>query len=872
LRVDREHRPWTFTLAAIEPDEPLALALRVATKGVTRGELAKAIADEVAVSAEEAGAYVDQLIAQQVLEPALALGLCGTDLLDVLIAAAPAHDSASLSEARALLHRIDAEQIGGAQRLHRELADALPGSSLSERVCVNASLYKPGTACVGEGVASEVLGAARLLCAIGGTRSHRALERFRHAFMERYEGAGMPVLEVLDEELGIGFDAAPSAGVDAGPLLAELDFPLAVDDAVTWTERDSHLLRRVQEVTRKEERELALSDVDVSALSRPDERSLAGSFAAHVTLLAVSAAEIDAGRYQLFLSHVTMSRALGTFARFAEQDPRLHRAAKAYAAAEQRLRGDVTLADVVHVSDGRVGNICGRPRLRDAEIPILAGVGNNGAEQLSLDELRVSVEAERVVLRHRDGRRIVPVMTTAHEGHSRRSVGVYRFLRALADQDEASTGVWDWGPLANATFLPRVTRGRWILALARWRLDRAQLEAIRANDPVTRMAAVDRLRGELRLPRRVLVEDYDRTLPVDLDNILSVESLAQMCAERSHIVLKEMLAAPDACCVIGPDGRYAHELIIPFACSPPPATQPSASTCPRVVGVERFAPGTEWAYVKLYTERARADELLARVVQSVVDEMRSVSAIDRWFFVRYADPEFHLRLRFHGERRTLQEVLLPRLLGAVDPLVASGACSRVQLDTYVPELARYGGARAIPLVEQIFCADSDAALSLLRGAGDDDGEGWRWRAVLLGSHRLLADLGIAAGAAAHLCRECADAFRREFRVDVRFLRQLGRKYRLHRSEVEAVLAGEGHERWSAATAAVFDRRAEATRETVSRLRALDERGELTVAMPELAASLLHMLANRLLHAAPRAHELILYDFLARAYESRLARR
>jgi hypothetical protein len=42
-------------------------------------------------------------------------------------------------------------------------------------------------------------------------------------------------------------------------------------------------------------------------------------------------------------------------------------------------------------------------------------------------------------------------------------------------------------------------------------------------------------------------------------------------------------------------------------------------------------------------------------------------------------------------------------------------------------------------------------------------------------------------------------------------------------------------------------------------------------IPELAASYLHMHANRLLRSAARAQELVLYDWLYRMYEAQAAR-
>ncbi len=48
-------------------------------------------------------------------------------------------------------------------------------------------------------------------------------------------------------------------------------------------------------------------------------------------------------------------------------------------------------------------------------------------------------------------------------------------------------------------------------------------------------------------------------------------------------------------------------------------------------------------------------------------------------------------------------------------------------------------------------------------------------------------------------------------------------------------------------------------------------GHLTMAIPELAGSYVHMHLNRLFRSAANAQEMVLYDYLARTYDSRMAR-
>src|SRR5262249_38424691 len=111
-----------------------------------------------------------------------------------------------------------------------------------------------------------------------------------------------------------------------------------------------------------------------------------------------------------------------------------------------------------------------------------------------------------------------------------------------------------------------------------------------------------------------------------------------------------------------------------------------------------------------------------------------------------------------------------------------------------------------------------------------------------------------------------------FRADAEFKHQLGTKFRPERAGLVALIdpAPEtdtppdfGYE--------VLRRRSERLAPVVTELNSCARAGRLTVPLPEMAVSYLHMHANRLLRSAHRAQELVLYDFLARLDESRAAR-
>ena len=547
-------------------------------------------------------------------------------------------------------------------------------------------------------------------------------------------------------------------------------------------------------------------------------------------------------------------------------DERLTEEVRAHLAAEEARHPDALFAEIVHLPEGRLGNVTVRPQLRSWELVYLGRSGAPRERQIGLDDLLVSVRDGRVVLRsRRHQREVLPRLTNAHSFYQPHLLGTYRFLGALQTQDTAILG-FDWGALEAAPYLPRLRVGRSVLALARWRLAAAELRPLIETTGAARFAHAQELRRIKRLPRWVAVADGDAVMPVDFENVLSLDTFVQLAKGRAHVVLTERFG-DDGACAHGPDGSFVHQLVVPMfaAQGPRPAARPPDPPRERIR--RRYAPGSEWLYAKLYTGEATADAILREVVAPVVSAARLRGAVDRWFFVRYADPEWHLRLRLFGEPKRLRDEVLPLLERAVDGALDAGRVWRFQLDTYEREIERYGGSSGMLASEQLFCADSDAVLTMLDELDAGDAHA-RWRTTLRAMDQLLDDLGLPLPEKHRLLQSCSAGYRREFRADGPLARQIGDRFRAHRPSLEALLDGE---RLSPAIETALARRSEHIRAVADDLRAQANAGRLTVSIPDLAASYLHMHANRMLHAAARAQELVLYDFLERLYQGRLAR-
>jgi len=289
--------------------------------------------------------------------------------------------------------------------------------------------------------------------------------------------------------------------------------------------------------------------------------------------------------------------------------------------------------------------------------------------------------------------------------------------------------------------------------------------------------------------------------------------------------------------------------------------------------VRTFPPGSDWLYARLYTGLATADRVLTGVVAPLVDELLGCGAVDKWFFLRHADPDPHLRLRFHGHPNRLHADALPALQAAVAPLLQDGQVRRLQLDTYEREIERYGGAEGMAFAERVFQFDSEAALEILdQLEPGDTGLDERWRLTLCSMHDFITDFGFDLATKASLMNKLRDAYEAEFGVKTYFRIQLGDRFRKEKRDLGALLDPAQRKAHPLAPGfAIFEHRSARLKPVIAGLRACEQAGRLTEPLSDLVASFLHMTANRLLRSAPRSHELVLYDFLARLYESQSKR-
>jgi thiopeptide-type bacteriocin biosynthesis protein len=844
-------------LVVVEDDEPLRCAIDAATGGCVVERVVEAVQAKTGVEHDEAREYVDALVDARVLTPVAEPAVTGAEPMAHVMSSLNgfAATSQALGRVSEELARLDAAGLGNPPEAYGAVATTLldlAGDDGDDSRLVQVDLHRTGSGLtLGPDTMKQLTEAVHLLHRLSPSYGDPALRRFKEEFGARYEHREVPLMEALDEEMGIGFDRSAHPAADESPLLAGIDLGGGAAD-YAFSARDAALLDLLMRARESGAESLELDADTVDRLSTATPFPLPDALAVFVSLL-------DDGVEIHGVSGPSGAELLG---RFCHGDARLHDAVRAHLGAEEAQAPGVVFAEIIHLPEGRVGNVLARPVLRDYELVLLGGSGAPADRQIGVDELTLRLDGDRLVLYSpRLGAEVRPRLTTAHNP-AWRGFGVYRFLAALQNDGVAAALAWDWGVLSLAPTLPRVTAGRLVLARARWRLSAAEVGTVTGKDALAGWAALTRDRG---LPGELRIADGDNRLYVDTASPALTATATKVLRGRSEAVVEEVLPTGVA---TGPQGRFANEIIVPFIRRGASATAAQPWRAPRVQ--RAFAPGSQWLYLKVYTGTASADRILTDTVGPVVGQLRDAGVVDHWFFLRYADPEHHLRLRFHGEPEVLRDNALPALTESLAPHLGDRTVWKVALDTYEREVERYGGDDGIELAEQVHAADSDAVVKVLGMLDGDDAADARWKLCLYATDRLLADAGLDVQQRRDWAKDGAAGYRPEYPNAPGLDPGIGRRWRTERAEVTALLDDTTAHPYELARQA-FRERSERLAPLLAELADRSRRGLLTQPFEQLLHSFSHLNADRLLRSAARTHELILLNFLDRHYASQIAR-
>jgi lantibiotic biosynthesis protein len=575
-------------------------------------------------------------------------------------------------------------------RLHDAFTALLPESSDNG---IQIDLHAAFGGALGKQVVGDATRLAELYVRYGPVL---ALTKLQRRFEERYEGTGrmVPLMELVDQNVGLGIPDSHE--------IVERD----------TRERDSLLNRLACEAIRTlaPEVELDAGELNVLFPASKEEDRFPRALEIGFQVAASSAEALESGSYSIvpsgFIGSTGAAKALGRFAHMfgAEFFERARGIVRASCSPDQ-LVAELAFAP----TDGRSYNVYIRPLLYDREVrvgiggPASGGVIDAADLWVGLDEsgffLWSATHGQRVGIRETH---LFATMTAAPN--------LCRFLSLLTMEGERAVVGFSWGPASNLTYRPRVRTGRIVLSPRSWSFARSEL----GKGAATARRCLQTWRERWAMPRYVLLVDFDQRLLVDLSSPVAAELILDQ-SKGETLLFHEALPAPDETWVKGSSGSHVVEFVASALCTRPEPPSTSRSESRVVTGRKRYGPGSAWTYARVYLGSQAIDDHLRSAIAPLVRDLRERGWIDRWFFLRYGDPQSHLRLRLRATAG-FEAVVRERFLVAAEEWLANDRILRYALDTYDPEYERFGGVEKLEEVERLFEADSDACMAILDAA------------------------------------------------------------------------------------------------------------------------------------------------------------
>lgn len=691
------------------------------------------------------------------------------------------------------------------------------------------------------------------------------LSTFKKRFSDRYGSCEKPLLEVMDPECGIGF-----GNYEIQDNASDIEGVFIPTDSegqqIHWTNHSRYLFDKIREAAENKVQHINLDVEELQKLTTKTKRQLPPS----LSIIFRYFSDVDGNRRILFES-CSGASAISLMARFAHADPAIGDLCSEIAENEQQINKDIHFAEIVHLPERRTGNILLHPCFREYEIPYLAQSSVVKENQYLPENLLVGIKGDNIFLRDKIlGHEIIPRLSSAHN-FSFRTLPAYHFLGRLQNQSLSSVFSFSWGAVDGLfQFYPRVLFKNTILSLATWKLTQKDLLILLEADECDLSEKMQTFLSKWNLPKAFYLSDGDNELLVYSDNMLSVLSFLEVIKRRTAITLKEFPCINNDIFTIGACD-FSNQFIAPVI-RHTPTYETSKPKDPLWISNEkierRFVPGSEWIYVKIYCGIQQANLLITSVIQSIVSECRSSGLADKWFYIRYTDPEFHIRLRLH----TSDKKNIPRIISLVHerllPHVDDRGIWRLQLDTYEREIERYG-SNTIEISEDFFCVDSDAVSGFLQQTHSAANSNTRTLWLLKAIDNVLTAYQVSLKGKLKFMEQLRNGFAKELNASKFTNTQIDIRFRKIKTSVEKLLSGDTGILGDP-LACMLEQRQSAINVQAIQVAEIHKMGKLTVTLDSLLSGFIHMTCNRIFTTHARRQEFIIYDFLYRFYKSRLA--
>jgi thiopeptide-type bacteriocin biosynthesis protein len=606
--------------------------------------------------------------------------------------------------------------------------------------------------------------------------ANTALHDFARRFRERFDRRKVSLLEALDPDTGVPYTqlSGPAAG-----WLADLALPSEAEQKPSpeWSALHrfftTHWILSPGRTT--------YEPLRLEKISEREFPDLGNRYSPPPTI-SVMFSQTAGGLWLRYAGGASASALLGRFSAFSSQVAAL---CHTIARREENRNPGVCFTDIDQRSDDHVDNINQRSIMYSYATPVNSFSVVPTDQILPLSDLLLSEREGQLILeRKSDGRRVIPRLSTAYN-FRRTGLDVFGLLCDLQHQQVHSNFSFALDRLfPGLPFYPRIMHKEVILSPAAWFLSGPEVVQLVSGEPS--LGQLHAFRQRHGLPMHITLGSGDQQLSFNLLN--DAEGILFLsCIRGSKSMYLQEYLVPERNLQQG-DLAFNGQFVATLAARGPVYNSLAApAPSENKPFVRCFPPGSPWLYVKIYCTDTQADRILSQVISPLIHHDQA--AVLQWFFVRYADPKPHLRLRLLLKDPNDAAKLLGKLQTLSEELGVDHLISDLQVATYEREVERYAAA-LYPAVETFFYLSSELVLMKISVAPENALD--RHQMALTSVYSMAAAFCDDQTELGMFLDQQAAFFSAELGAGKSVKIELDKFYRGHRTEINRLLSSSQH--------------------------------------------------------------------------------
>lgn len=564
---------------------------------------------------------------------------------------------------------------------------------------IRANLYLNADGQISKSEAERHFKLLNFLLKVHDGRFSNRYSKFKERFKSRYEQQEVPLLEVLNTELGLGY--LNNNKGEFGDGLSELLF-LYKSDTV----------------------EINLSSFELYLLSKINECIATGNSMVTIDENFVKNKKVNFSRLQntinLPLTYVLENgvkkylvlptgniSAVNLLSRYSENKDILelcNELGKADKYSDDNFQ-NLEFSPFVNFKSLNVQCKNGK---RDGTISLFTE--SNGNEVL-LEDILIGNYGDTIYLKNKkNGKLVIPHTSTALNLSSNDSITA--FISDFQQEHCFTPLMCRWGTLEKLfDHFPRLEYDSYILIPETWFVYADDFEHLFNIEDDGLLHEIKPILEKFAIRRNVLIVDDDNELPIDFENIFITKLFLSLLKRKKKLRLCENILIKSTNIIEDIERqRYVNQVIFSYKINEE-IKQKIENNKRKVISKEAidstrtFLPFDDrFLYIQIYGGQQLMDIFLFTFL------IPELNKVNKWFFIRYGDPSYHLRIRiFFTEGK--QKVEFMRNVKAIFEM-AKEKCwiYNVKFSTYDRELERY---KYISEVENLFHYDTLNVAKLL---------------------------------------------------------------------------------------------------------------------------------------------------------------